>query len=84
MKSILVAVVLASAGAAGVAGLSLGVARNPMAGLADAGSDEAQDAAPAGKSARLEFAQLQAGGKDAAPGQAAGGTVKDGIAPAVE
>lgn len=86
MKSILVAVVLASAGAAGVAGLSLGVAGNPMKGLAypDAGSDEAQDAAPAGKRARVEFAQLQAGEKDARPGQTAEAAAKGANAPAVD
>ena len=61
MKSILVAVVLASAGAASVAGLSFGVPADLVKGLPRLGTepDDATATAPAGKRARVEFAQLE-------------------------
>ena len=83
MKSVLVAVLLASAGAAGVAGLSFGVSGDPMKGLV-AGSGGTQDAAPAGKGARLDVAQLQEKDKDAAPGRTAQGTGTAASRPAVD
>lgn len=65
MKSILVAVALASAGAVSVAGLSFGVPGDAMKGLpySGSGSDEARDSAPIGKRPRIEFAQLQEKGQ---------------------
>ncbi len=76
MKSILVAVALASAGAVSVAGLSLGVPGDAMKGLPypGTGADETRDMAPAAKRPRIEFAQLQEKGQAAEPAQGAATT----------
>lgn len=83
MKSILVAVVLASAGAVSVAGLSFGVPGDLLKDLPHpgAGSDDGQATTPAGKRARVEFAQLQ---QDGEPGQATQQTQTTQKEPAVD